>query len=61
MSHAIALPVGANRMLPKTDHERVMDRAEMVFQRLEHELRLLDEIRRTQRLIVSHRRRKDDQ
>ena len=44
-----------------TEHERVMARADMVFTRLEHELRLLDEIRRTQELIVvSRRRRKDD-
>ena len=49
-------------MAPKhTEHDRVMARADMVFDRLEHELRLLDEIRRTQQVIAAHpRRRKDD-
>lgn len=56
-AHVAGLPMTTHR-----DHERVIARADFVFARLEHELKLLDEIRRTQDRItaINQRRRKGD-
>ena len=65
MSHATAARVagyGRPMTTSKPDHARVMARADVLFNRIERELQILDEFRRTQAYIatINHRRRKGD-
>ena len=64
MSHATAAHVAGHgpMTVSKPDHARVIARAEILFSRIERELQLLDEFRRTQDYIATGnlRRRKGD-